>query len=109
MTEAEKLSMLNTILRADAEGGTDDSLLMVYLDAAKRELLGWRYSYSDKKPQDVPEEYEITQIFAVLAGLNQSGAENQQTHTENGISRSFSHADMVEYIRSTVVPICRVI
>ena len=59
MTSAEKLQMVKDILRISDE--TEDALLGTYLAMAKREILGWRYSYSANTPDDVPEEYEMTQ------------------------------------------------
>lgn len=105
MTNAEKLAMLKSILVMD---DSEDERLTVYLSASEKEILAWRYSYSENTPTSVPAEYEMTQIFAVVAGYSQSGAENQLSHSENGISRSFKYEDMVAYIRSHVIPIVRV-
>jgi len=106
MTTAEKIEMTMTLL------GTDDSALEdkleIYLNAAGREILAWRYSYSGKAPDEVPEEYEMTQIHAVIAGYSQSGAEGQKSHSENGISRTFAYADMMHYIRANVMPLAGV-
>lgn len=105
MTIAEKLAMLKSILIMD---DSEDERLTVYLSASEKEILAWRYSYSENTHTSVPAEYEMTQIFAVVAGYSQSGAENQLTHSENQISRSFSYPDMVHYIRANVIPICGV-
>lgn len=51
----------------------------------------------------------MTQINAVIAGYSISGAEGEVTHSENGISRTFKYEDMVNYIRSHVIPIAKVI
>lgn len=111
MTAEEKLAMLKTLLDIPAADTSEDARLTVYLSVAEKEILGWRYSYSSVTPTItvVPDEYEMTQIFAVIAGYSQSGAENQTSHNENGISRSFSYPDMVHYIRANVIPICGVL
>lgn len=106
MTDAEKLTMVKSML-----GITDtsmDALLTTYLTASQREILTWRYSYGEI-PNSVPVEYEMTQIHAVVAGFSQRGAENQTGHSENGISRQFSYSDMIQYIRSNVIPLCKVL
>ena len=105
MTEQEKVSMIVTML-----GDCDISIdkIEAYLAAAKNEILAWRYSYSKQTVTEVPAQYEMTQIHAVIAGLGISGAENQMQHSENGITRSFKHPDMVAYIRSNVIPIAGV-
>lgn len=107
MTTDEKLSMVKTVL--ELSGNTEDARIKVYLTAAEKEILSWRYSLSSQKVTAVPEEYEMTQVFAVVAGYSQSGAENQTSHSENGISRSFKHEDMVAYIRTHVTPFVGII
>ena len=73
MTESEKLAMVKGILRI--EDSSMDALLTTYLAAAKSELLGWRYSYAPETPADIPPEYEMTQVYAVIFGFTQSGNE----------------------------------
>lgn len=103
MTTDEKLTMVKTLL--EVSGEAEDARIKVYLNAAEKEIISWRYSLSSQKVTAVPEEYEMTQVFAVVAGYSQSGAENQLAHTENGITRQFKYADMIAYIRSHVLPI----
>ena len=106
MTTAEKLAMVKDILRiSDSEM---DSLLTTYLNMAKSALLGWRYSSSADAPLEVPAEYEMTQIQAVINGFTQSGNEGQLVSIENGIHRHFSHEDMIGYIRANVIAIANV-
>lgn len=101
----EKTEMLYMLLGMPINPETDEQLIQIYLDAARREILSWRGIRGD----DVPEEYEMTQIYAVIAGYSQSGAEGQTSHTENGIGRTFKHADMISYIRANVVPYVKVV
>lgn len=108
MTQAEKLSVLKTML-----GITDtsqDAVLSVYLSFAKQEILAHLYSLIPQPDDvtDVPVRYESVQVAACMAGFNLRGAENQTSHTENGTSRSFKYADMVLYIQSNVIPYARV-
>jgi len=105
MTLNEKVEMVELLL--------DDSTISsdkieAYLTAAEKEILAWRYSYSSQTVSEVPAEYEMAQIHAVIAGLSISGAENQTQHIENGISRVFKYADMLQYIRSNVIPLAGV-
>lgn len=102
MTSDEKLGMLSILLNASNE---NIEKLEVYLQMAEKEILAWRYSYATQKPETVPEEYEMTQIHAVVAGFSISGAENQTQHSENGINRMFKYPDMLAYIHSNVLPI----
>ena len=102
MTIDEKKEMVNALYGEPIE----NSKLTAYLTAAEKEIIAWRFSYSAKIDTVivVPSEYEMTQVYAVIAGFSQSGAENQTSHTENGISRSFKYADMIAYIRAHVIP-----
>lgn len=101
-----KLSTLKTILGITDADTVDVNRLTAYLDSAKAEIIGWRYGTwpEEKRPVEVPPEYEQIQIWAVVAGFSQSGAENQTSHSENGISRTFKYEDMIAYIRSKVTP-----
>jgi hypothetical protein len=109
MNVEEKLEMLKTILDIPSSDSSEDSRLTVYLSVAEREIIGWRYSYGSQTVETVPAEYEMVQVFAVVAGYSQSGAENQLSHSENSISRTFSYPDMVHYIRANVIPLCGVL
>lgn len=102
MTITEKVEMTMTLL-----GETDSALedkIQVYLTAAGKEIISWRYSYTKESVSEVPDEYEMTQIQAVIAGYTLSGAENQTLHSENGIQRTFKYSDMLDYIRAHVIP-----
>ena len=107
MSDTEKLSMVKSML--GFEDTSEDEKLMAYLTASQKEILGWRYSYCEEIPTEIPAEYEMTQVVAVIAGYSQSGAENQTSHSENGISRTFKYEDMIAYIRSHVTPFVGVI
>lgn len=106
MTDAEKLSMIKTLMGLS---DSENERISVYLSAAGREILAWRYSYAKETPEAVPAEYEMTQVHAVIAGYSISGAENQSSHTENGIGRVFKYEDMIAYIRAHVIPIVKVV
>lgn len=109
MNDTEKLKMVKTLLDIAESDTTEDSRIQVYLTAAEKEIISWRYSLSSQTVNTVPAEYEMTQIFAVIAGYSQSGAESQLSHSENSISRTFSYPDMIHYIRKNVVPFCGLI
>ena len=106
MTVDEKLATIKTILGSDAP---DDETISSYLELAKNEILQWRYSYSDADmPVEVPQAYEMTQIYAVVNGFTQRGVEGQSVSIENGIHRHFAFTDMVNYIRGNVVAMAKV-
>ena len=111
MTSEGKLAMVKAILRIDSTDTSEDALITTYLDMAAQEILGWRYSNANPEnvPETVPTEYEMTQVQAVINGYTQSGVEGQVLSIENGIHRHFNYSDMVEYIRSHVIPVAGVL
>ena len=108
MTGTEKLTYLKTML--GTTGTAQDALLTTYLAMATQEILQFKYSLvgiPDGQTEVDPED-EITQIHAVVAGFNIRGAENQTSHNENQIYRTFDANDMVDYCRNKVIPYARV-
>ena len=110
MTDTEKLAQIKLIL---GESGSlpSDTTLNGYIGLAKQEILNWMYSQIGGVPTEVtnvPTKYEVTQIYAVVAGYTHAGAEGEKQHNENGINRVFSTNDMLDYIRQNVYPIVRI-
>lgn len=99
MTTDEKITTLRTLL-GDDSGRYSDDQLTEYLGLAKAEILNWYY-WGDvpEYVTDVAPKHEQIQLYAVVAGINGVGTENELARTENGISISFAHPDMVDYIR----------
>lgn len=87
---------------------SEDATLGVYLSAAKKEIISWHFG-DNTTITEVPSEYEMTQINAVVMGFNIRGAENETTHKENGIDRIFKYSDMVQYIRCNVTAYAKVL
>lgn len=102
MTSEDKLAMVKVLLDVQKDNSQDEKI-EAFLEAAKKEIISWRFSYAGDMPKEVPEEYEMIQVWAVVAGYSQSGAEGQATHSENGISRTFNYPDMLHYIHRNVV------
>jgi len=84
-----------------------DRPLLSMANLAKIELLQWRFSYApDLLPADgaVPDDMVGVWISSVVAGYSIAGAENQTSHSENGVTRTFKYSDIVNYIRRNVIP-----
>ena len=107
MSVADKVRVVKTMLKIT--GDAEDTRIMTYLDVAGREILAWRYSLTNTTVEEVPAELEMVQIYAVLAGLGQAGAEGQHHHHENGVNIVFDHDSMVNFIRAKVTPYCKVL
>lgn len=104
MSNEEKISLVRTML---GESGISESLVKAYLDSAKREILSWRFGKN--KPDEVPEEYEMTQVQAVIVGYSMRGAESETWHSENNVARTFKYGDMLQYIHQNVVQMVGVV
>lgn len=111
MTDAQKITMLKTLLDDGTGYLPSDEKLTTYLDLSKLEILSWKYHLIGGVPSDVtevPSLDEPAQIYAVVAGYTHAGAEGEQTHIENGVHRHFIYEDMIGYIRNHVLPYVRV-
>lgn len=109
MTDEAKLRMVKALLDIDETDTAEDNAISMYLTAAANEIITWRYSYGTEEVTEVPREYEMTQVWAVVNGYSQGGAEGQTQHSENGINRTFKYADMLAYIRAHVIPLCKLV
>lgn len=68
----------------------DENLYFDYLSMAERKILNRRYPYGvPENVKGVPSEYEYLQIELAVVLFNESGAEGQSSHNENGVSRSW--------------------
>ena len=105
MTAEQRLGMVKTIMGPDAP---DNETIEAYLEMARVGILQWRYSNGTDMPADVPAEYEMTQVYAVVNGFTQRGVEGQTVSIENGIHRHFEFADMIRYIRSNVIAMAKI-
>lgn len=109
MDASVKLTYIKTMIGIAESDTSEDALINTYLSMATQEILNYKYSLIGipEGQTEVDAEDEITQIFAVVAGYNQRGAENQTSHNENQIYRTFHYTDMVQYIKSNVIPYAR--
>lgn len=111
MTDEQKLITVQTLIDDGTGYMPSDNLLNTYLDMAKSEILAWMYHLVGGVPEDVtdvPSKYEGIQIYAVVVGFTQSGAEGQGLSIENGVHRDFRYSDMLDYIHNNVLPYVRV-
>lgn len=109
MTDTEKIQTLKVLLGIPDGDESEDTRLTTFLQIAKNEILAWRYSNSQRTVTEVPARYEMTQIYAVLEGFSQIGAEGEIAHTEDKVHREFKREDMIAYIRTHVTQIVRVL
>ena len=110
MTDAEKLTVIKTLLDDGGEMPSDEKL-NTYIQIAGQEILAWKYHLVGGVPEEgteVPAAEDVTHIYAVVAGYTHAGSEGEKQHNENSVNRVFIYADMVDYIRNNVLPYVRV-
>lgn len=110
MTDAQKLLTVKTLLE-DGGDVPSDNKLNTYIAVAGNEILAWMYHLVGGVPSNVtavPSKYEGVQVYAVVAGYTQAGAEGEQSHIENSVHRNFRYSDMLDYIHNNVLPFVRV-
>lgn len=110
MTDAQKLLTVKTLLEDGGDVPSDEKL-NTYIAVAGNEILAWMYHLVGGVPSNVtavPSKYEGVQVYAVVAGYTQAGAEGEQTHIENSVHRHFRYSDMLDYIHNNVLPFVRV-
>lgn len=110
MTDAQKLLTVKTLLEDGGDVPSDEKL-NTYIAVAGNEILAWMYHLVGGVPSNVtavPSKYEGVQVYAVVVGYTQAGAEGEQTHIENGVQRHFRYSDMLDYIHNNVLPFVRV-
>lgn len=111
MTDNQKLATLKILLEDGSGYMPSDETLNTYISLSGNEILSWMYHLVGGIPEDVtevPDKYEVTQIYAVLSGWTHAGAEGQESSIENGVHRKFSYTDMLDYVHNNVLPIVRV-
>lgn len=107
MTQEEKVTMVQTLLGEDA--GAADSAVSAFLVQAKHDILNRLYPFGiPEDVEDVPMQYEMTQIKLARNYFLRLGAEGEDMHIENGIHRSYKSTNDEELL-SEVVPYCKIV
>ena len=93
LTALEKVKLLLSPM----DNMPSDTVLNVYLDMAKEEILNWTFG-ADTALTDVPSWLAQIQIMAVIVGVNANGTEGDKADTVDSVSHDFKYAEMLEYI-----------
>ena len=87
MTDAEKLTMLKIMISPDTD--TDD-VLTAMLSLSQSLILNKMYPFGYEDGTTVPAMYEHVQLELAVELYTRRGAEGQASHTENGITRTWT-------------------
>jgi len=95
-----KLALLKTLLGTVTE--TDEELSAL-LDLAGDKVLRKRYPFGVPEGATVPSQYSILQVELAQYLYNKRGADYQESHNENGVSRTWTKESTM--LRD-VLPLC---
>lgn len=96
MTQLERLKIRITETVTDAE-------LEDILESAKAVILSRRFPFGEQ-PEEIENKYKDLQIRIAVEMFNKRGAEGETSHSENGISRSYSSANVSEELLREITP-----
>jgi hypothetical protein len=96
MTQLERLKIRITENVSDIE-------LEDILESAKAVILSRRFPFGEQ-PAEIEDRYKDLQIRIAVEMYNKQGAEGETSHSENGISRSYSSASVSEELLREITP-----
>ena len=81
----------------------NDNELEDFLESAKSVILSRRFPFG-KQPTELEPKYMDLQIRIAVEMYNKRGVEGQTSHSENGVSRSYSSASVSEELLREITP-----
>lgn len=105
--EAEILKDVVTYL-GDEVSETDNPVLLILINCAIRKVCAKRYpyGYTDKEKEAAIKRYRDTIFAAAIYYWAKQGADGENSHSENGISRSYQSEEELFF---DVVPMVKVL
>jgi hypothetical protein len=82
---------------------TNDMELEDLLESARAVILSRRFPFSEHPP-DIEDRYKDLQIRIAVEMFNKRGAEGETSHSENGVSRTYSSANVSEELLREITP-----
>ena len=96
MTQLERLKLRIPENKNDLE-------LEDVLESAKAVILSRRYPFGEQ-PTEIESKYMDLQIRIAVEMYNKRGVEGQTSHSENGVSRSYSSSSVSEELLREITP-----
>ena len=98
MTQAEKISMVQTLVEGDP--GATDTVVPVYLTLALNTMLERLFPFdSTKDGGDVPMRYDTLQCELAARYYLRRGGQGEISHEENGVNRTYGTVDDEDILR----------
>lgn len=96
MTQLERLKIRIT-------ENVSDEVLSDILESAKAVILSRRFPFGEQ-PLEIEPRYNDLQIRIAVEMFNKQGAEGELAHSENGVSRTYSSANVSEELLREITP-----
>ena len=96
MTQLERLKIRIT-------ENVSDEVLSDILESAKAVILSRRFPFGEQ-PTELEQRYLDLQIRIAVEMYNKRGVEGQTSHSDNGVSRSYSSASVSEELLREITP-----
>ena len=90
MTDAEKITMVQTLVESDP--GATDAVVSVYLNLACNAMLERLYPY-DSDRDEIPSRYDTIQCELAARYFLRRGGQGEINHEENGVNRTYGTVD----------------
>lgn len=104
MLDTEKVNFVKAMCEE-----TDDTVISVFLEIAKSAILNRLYPYEDEDDKRTwKSKYDNLQCRIAVYLLEKRGAEGEITHTENGVTRTYSSADIPNALLYEINPVAKV-
>jgi hypothetical protein len=81
----------------------NDNELEDFLESAKAVILSRRFPFGEQ-PTELESKFNDLQIRIAVEMYNKRGVEGQTSHSENGVSRSYSSANISEELLREITP-----
>ena len=92
MTQAEKITMVKTLVESDSDA--TDEVVAVYLTLALNAMLERLFPYdSNKDSGDLPVRYDTLQCELAARYFLRRGGQGEINHEENGVNRQYGTID----------------
>lgn len=103
----DSLETLKIMLGIDMSDESEDEVLSNYLSLASQKIVRAAYPFKeDVTEDDMPSRYKYLQTEVAMRMYNMRGVEGENSHSENGVSRSYESID--SFIAKNVIPFCGV-
>lgn len=98
MTDAEKVTMVQTLVESDPAATAD--VVAVYLNLACSTMLEQLFPlHTDKTAADIPARYDMIQCELAARYFLRRGGQGEISHEENGVNRTYGSVDDQDILR----------